>query len=66
MIKNIEELSEQDKKLVELRQKIEVLLKEYNAVLVPTTIIQNSRIFNRIDVAYAEVNSEEKDTSSKA
>lgn len=66
MIKNIEELTEQDKKLVELRQKIEVLLKEYNAVLVPTTIIQNSRIFNRIDVAYAEVNSEEKDTSSKA
>lgn len=66
MIKNIEDLSEQDKKLVELRQKIEVLLKEYNAVLVPTTIIQNSRIFNRIDVAYAEVNSEEKDTTSKA
>lgn len=66
MPQNTENLTEQDKKLVELRLKIEALLKEYNAVLVPTTIIQNNRVFNRIDVAYAEVNSEEKDTSSKA
>jgi hypothetical protein len=51
---------------VELRLKIEDLLKEYNAVLVPTTIIQNNRVFNRIDVAYAEQNSEEKDTTTKA
>lgn len=66
MSQNLENLSDQDKKLVELRLKIESLLKEYKAVLVPTTIIQNNRVFNRIDVAYAEVNSEEKDTVSKA
>jgi hypothetical protein len=66
MTQNMQNLSDQDKKLVELRLKIEDLLKEYNAVLVPTTIIQNNRVFNRIDVAYAEQNSEEKDTTTKA
>jgi hypothetical protein len=66
MTQNMQNLSDQDKKLVELRLKVEDLLKEYNAVLVPTTIIQNNRVFNRIDVAYAEQNSEEKDTTTKA
>lgn len=61
MTQKIDDLSEQDKKLVELRLKIESLLKEYAAVLVPTTIIQNNRVFNRIDVAHAEPNTEAKE-----
>ena len=45
--------------LLECKKKIEEILTEYSAVLVPVTLISGDRIFSRIDLAPASNNSKD-------
>lgn len=45
--------------LLDCKKKIEEVLTEYKAVLVPVTLISGDRIFSRIDLAPASSNSKD-------
>lgn len=45
--------------LLECKGKIEEILTQYKAVLVPVTLISGDRIFSRIDLAPASNNSKD-------
>lgn len=50
VVQNAEEL---DRRLTAVKIKIEELLKENNAALVPVTIISNDKVLSRIDIVPA-------------
>lgn len=52
-------------KLLECKQKIEEILTEYSAILVPVTMISGDRIMSRIDLAPAAASSKASDTSAE-
>jgi len=54
-----QELSSREQELVELKSKIEAILKEGNAALVPVTLISGQRVLSRVDIVPLEtVNSD--------
>jgi len=52
-------------KLLECKQKIEEILTEYSAILVPVTMISGDRILSRIDLAPAATSPKTTDTSAE-
>lgn len=57
-MENTELQTPEDKALVTAKQEIEGILQKYNAVLVPITIHHGDKTFSRIDIAPANLNSE--------
>ena len=49
-----------DEKLLEVKTKIEALLTEYNAALVPITLISGDKVLSRVDIVSVEKDSESK------
>jgi len=49
-----------EEKLLEVKGKIEALLTEYNAALVPITLISGDKVLSRVDIV-----SIEKDSAAK-
>ena len=48
-----------NEQLIDCKKKIEEILTEYNAVLVPVTLISGDKILSRIDLAPAQKNSKD-------
>jgi hypothetical protein len=51
---NLNNLTPREKELVEAKSKIEAILTQYKAALVPVTLISGTRVFSRVDVVPAE------------
>ena len=49
-----------DEKLLEVKSKIEALLTEYNAALVPITLISGDKVLSRVDIVSVEKESDSK------
>ena len=54
-----QDLTQREQELVEIKSKIEVILKEGKAALVPVTLISGQRVLSRVDIVPLEtVNSD--------
>ena len=53
-----EQQNSNDQNLVLAKQEIENILQKYNAVLVPITVHHGDKTFSRIDIASANINSD--------
>jgi hypothetical protein len=62
MSETINTLTPREQELLELKKKVENLLTEYKAALVPVTLISGTRVASRVDVVPLE--SVEKEQAS--
>lgn len=62
MSDNTPNLTPREKELVEAKGKIEAILAEYKAALVPVTLISGTRVLSRVDVVPTEA--VEKDSAN--
>lgn len=63
MSENTASLTPREKELVEAKGKIEAILTEYKAALVPVTLISGTRVLSRVDVVPQEIVEKESTTS---